>query len=71
MNWIIVNTEHIYEGEVLGTCLTKGYGYHELIVGHIHLDNGIPAIESEHELLQPVTHYIPVKDLFELKQLVK
>ena len=72
MNWIKVNSADLYRETVLGICFKEGFGYKEMIIGYFHLeDDGIPAIETEYELLKPVTHYIPESELLELKQLVK
>lgn len=65
MEWIKIDTNNLPEGEVLAANFApRTYGYKEKVIGYLSQLEGEPRAqcESENEILENCTHYIPIND---------
>lgn len=69
MEWIQIDKNNLPEGEVLAANFKpKTYGYKEKLLGYLSHDeqNDSTTCESNNEVLENCTHYIPIND-FDIK----
>jgi hypothetical protein len=60
IKWLEIDPENLPENEVLAANFGGGFGYKEKLIGYILvMEEGLQC-ESDHELLQGVTHYIDI-----------